>query len=619
MASIDRAVLDMLAKHEIPGAAVAVVYQKRLVYARGFGLADRDSRERVQPDSLFRIASLSKPITGLALLRLVDQGKVKLDDRPFANQLRNLPLPRNGVKVAAWDQVTVRQLLQHTAGMPTNDGSDPMFLPNLYTVANAYGTPNPPTMAQIVGHALTRAPVSAPGARYSYSNVGLGAVGTLIQAVTGKTYEAFVKEEVLAPLGITRMALGATLLGGKKPGEVRYHTPIGSPTVPSAFLFGGSADAPYGGFSMEALEGSGGWIASPIEYLRLLTRFYENNFLSPESLSELFRPPALPVATPTSQQFYSLGVLVQLMSQNRRFVYHSGSLPGTTSYFQNTFFAGSEDLAYAFVFNMRKDGTDSFTGEAGAAINLAIKTLPASAFPAHDLWETYFPRTDPQFSAAGVVSAASFRSGSVAPGQIITIFGDRLGGATLTTAVVENNRLTSTLNGTRVLFDGVAAPLVYASAKQVSAIVPYSVTGRSTSKITVEYQGSASLAAELPVVAANPSVFTANSSGVGPAAAIRYPEARIAVLFATGEGLLTPLPQDGALSNSSPIPAPRLPVKVFVDGREAKVLYAGAAPNLTAGLLQINIEIPEEATSLAAPTLIVEVGGVRSQTGVTLW
>jgi uncharacterized protein (TIGR03437 family) len=617
LAAVDTAVTELLAKHQIPGGAVAITYQGRLVYARGFGFADRDTRELVQPDSLFRYASNSKPITGLALLRLVDQGKLTLDDRPFANQLRNLPLPPNTVKNPAWDQVTVRQLLHHTAGMPPAGTGDPLNAPEIVTIANTYGTPPPGTMAQAIGTVLTRAPLSAPGTTYTYSNVGTGAVGRLIEVVSGKPYERFVQEDVLAPLGITRMALGASLASRRLPGEVRPHDVPGAALVNSIFPGVGRVEFPSGGYAHEAYEGAGAWVGSVPELLRLFSRFQTNQFLSPASLAALLARPPAAVNQPTGAS-YTLGISVVDRGNGRYTVFHNGSLPGGRSYFEHTFGGTGQSFGLAFNFNMRRTGTADFLAEAGAAITRAAFGAGTANFPTHDLWPRFIASERPQFATAGLVSAASFRTGPVAPGQIVTLFGSKLSGSALTTATVTNNRLDTTLDGTRVLFDGVPAPLIYTAASQLSAIVPYAVAGRPTTRITVEYQGAASLPVEVPVTTASPAFFTANSSGQGPAAAIRYPEAGIAVLYATGEGLPTPTPEDGALSLTTPLPAPRLPVKVFVAGEEVPILYVGAAPGLTAGLLQINIQLPPSLANRSDLPLILEIGGVRSPPGVTL-
>ncbi|MEJ1934280.1 serine hydrolase [Nostoc sp. NIES-2111] len=613
MVAVDNAVRTILSKHEIPGCAIAVAVNNRLVYARGFGFADRETQEPMQPDALFRIASVSKPVTALALLRLVEQGKVSLDDRPFANALRNLVLPTGRTKIAAYDQVTVRQLLQHLTGFPPATTEDILRPTNLGNVTRAYNVPNPPTMAQALGYSLTVAPRDPIGTVHRYGNINIGAVGRLIETVAGKPYERFVQEDVLANFGITRMSLGKALRAERKVGEVRHHMPVGTALVDSIYPSGGRVELPYGGFPLETYEGAGAWLGSPVDLVRLFSRFNQNNFLSSATVAEMVRRPAAPVSQ-TGSTWYGLGTNVFDRGNGRYSIYHDGTLSGTRTYLRRTFGGTGIDITYAFFFNMRKTEEDDFLDEAFGLIDAAIFSggNTNASFPAQDLYPLYFAADRPQVTAAGVVSAASFRGGAVAPGQIVTLFGQNLGGAALTTAAVENGRLATRLNETRVLFDGTPAPLVYTSAQQVSAIVPYGVAGKATTQMTVEYRGFASANVEVAVTRASPAVFTADSSGTGAAAAIRYREARVATIFATGEGLLSPLPQDGALSLTQPLPAPQLPVRVLLAGREVPVLYAGAAPGLTAGLLQINIQIPEDLAEAENLPLVVEVGGVRS-------
>ena len=115
MESYDQSIRDLMRKYAIPGGAVAVVRDGKLFYARGFGYADVENKTPVQPDALFRIASVSKPITSAAIMKLVEEGKLTLDDRvaPFIAHLTPAP----GATVdPRWEQITIRHLLNHTGG-----------------------------------------------------------------------------------------------------------------------------------------------------------------------------------------------------------------------------------------------------------------------------------------------------------------------------------------------------------------------------------------------------------------------------------------------------------------------------------------------------------------------
>lgn len=228
----------------------------------------------------------------------------------------------------------------------------------------------------------------------------------------------------------------------------------------------------------------------------------------------------------------------------------------------------------------------------------------------------------------GVVSAATFTGGAVAPGLLVTIFGSGIGPTALTTAqVTPQGALATTLAETRVLFDNVAAPLVYVSATQLSAIVPYGVAGKTTTAMQVEYRGLKSNAVNLRVTETAPGLFTANSSGKGQGAILNEDNSPntpsnaakmggIVILYGTGEGITDPVGQDGQLATSV-YPKPRQPVTVRIGGKDAEVLYAGAAPGLVAGVFQINVKVPEGLTAGPQP-VVVQVGTASSSPDVTV-
>jgi uncharacterized protein (TIGR03437 family) len=235
-----------------------------------------------------------------------------------------------------------------------------------------------------------------------------------------------------------------------------------------------------------------------------------------------------------------------------------------------------------------------------------------------------------QLSAAGIVNAASFKSGGVAPGEIVTIYGSGFGPVTIATAELTADRrsLAKQLSATRVLFDGVPSPMVYSVDGQLSAVVPYAVAGKQTAAVQVEYVGVRSNSVMLPVVGASPALFTATQTGTGQAAVLNQdysyndasrPAARgeIVMLYGTGEGATRPEGVDGQLA-VAPFPSPVLPVKVLIGGVEARVAYAGGAPGLVAGTIQINAIVPEEIAPGPAVPVIIRIGEFESPAGVTV-
>lgn len=240
-----------------------------------------------------------------------------------------------------------------------------------------------------------------------------------------------------------------------------------------------------------------------------------------------------------------------------------------------------------------------------------------------------FNAAKPQFPAAGVVNAASYQGGAVSPGEIIAIFGTALGPATLAGAQINSpGFVDNTLAGSRVYFDGIPAPLVYSSARQMSAIVPYEVAGKASTQMQVEYLGAVSDPVTVPVAAAVPGLFTTNFSGTGQGAIVNpdgslnsaaNPAARgsIVSLYATGEGETNPSGIDGMLAGDTP-PKPKLLVTAAIGGVSAEVTYAGGGTGLVAGGMQINVRVPMSLAPGSAVPVLIRVGDASSQAGVTL-
>jgi uncharacterized protein (TIGR03437 family) len=233
----------------------------------------------------------------------------------------------------------------------------------------------------------------------------------------------------------------------------------------------------------------------------------------------------------------------------------------------------------------------------------------------------------PSYSAISVLNAASGQGGGVSPGEMVVIYGSNLGPASLAGLQLSNGAVATSAGNTQVLFDGAPAPIIYASAGQTAVMVPYEVAVGGVTEMQVVYNGVKSNVASLQVVDVIPGLFTANASGKGPGAILNQdlsvnsaanPAApgSVVVLYGTGEGQTNPVGLDGALTGTV-WPLPIAPVSVTIGGVGATVGYAGEAPGLVAGMLQVNATIPAGLGSGAQP-VVVTVGGASSQPGVTV-
>jgi N-acyl-D-amino-acid deacylase len=265
MGGLDRAFIRLMEKWEIPGGALAVTEDGELVLARGYGYADVEQGERVQPDALFRIASVSKSITAAAALKLVEEAMLSLET-PVFELLDDLkPLERVHVDPRI-NEITVRNLLEHTGGWDSSRSFDPMFMAR--EIGQEMGLSGPADCTAIIRFMLGQPLDFNPGSRYAYSNFGYCVLGRVIEKVSGQTYEVYVRAQLLEPAGVVGMRLGQSLLAERGPGEVRYYAAEAG-LVPSVFPENTeSVPWPYGGFYLEAMDAHGGWIASAADLAR---------------------------------------------------------------------------------------------------------------------------------------------------------------------------------------------------------------------------------------------------------------------------------------------------------------------------------------------------------------
>ena len=292
----------------------------------------------------------------------------------------------------------------------------------------------------------------------------------------------------------------------------------------------------------------------------------------------------------------------------------------------------SGDRGFGITSNQR--GTVVVTGETGSATFpstpgvvqpdlVAIRTEGGDAFVAQFRFEP-----QPRLSTAGVVNAASLQGGVVSPGQIVSLFGRAIGPESPLGLRLESDRVATTLADVRVLVNGTPAPLLFVGLNQINAVIPYDAAFLPVATLQVERSGFRSAPITLRVEQSSPALFVLDGSGVGQGAILNQdfsvngganPARRgeIVVLYATGEGPTTPGGVDGLVAGQ-PLPRPAAEIRVSIDGINSEVLYAGGAPGLVAGVMQINVRIPATARSGAAMPVSFTAAGRRSRSGVTL-
>lgn len=369
---IDETITGLMDAADIPGGSAAVVKNGALVHARGYGHADVETREPVQPDSLFRIASLSKPITATAVLRLVEAGRLAIDDTVSAVLSELIDATRQ--LDPRLDRVTVRHLLEHSGGWDTGSFVhdvephwDPVENPDY--IATAHGENSPAGPESIARYILGQPLHFDPGTRFSYSNAGYILLGRIIESVSGQPYEQFVRDDLLDEMHISRMQIGSTRAEELVADEVRYYDHDHAQTVESVFPGDGLVDGPYGDFSIEAMDASGGWVGSSIDLVRFGTRVIGSNNGPPpvtaETLTTMTRRPNLPRWQSPGSYYYAGGWFIspiwnEVPRSRLRLAapfgsvmhtwWHDGQLPGTFSYLVRI---GYANIVCSVVFNSR--------------------------------------------------------------------------------------------------------------------------------------------------------------------------------------------------------------------------------------------------------------------------
>lgn len=264
---IEKQVNQFLKQWGLHGVSIAVVKDEKLVYAQGFGQADSTGKE-VEAGDLFRVASVSKLLTAVGVMRLVEENKLSLDDKVFGPGGIIPDSVFSTVADSRLYQITVRHLLAHAGGW-TQRAGDPAF--NSIMVAEKVGDPLPATMHSYYKFVATRRLSFTPGTQTAYSNMGYMFLGEVIAAVSGKSYESYLREDVFEPVGILDMHIGNSYQINRLKNEVCYFQSANVAPIPEFNGSGDLVDKTNGGNPIELLSAAGGWICSAVELARLIS------------------------------------------------------------------------------------------------------------------------------------------------------------------------------------------------------------------------------------------------------------------------------------------------------------------------------------------------------------
>jgi CubicO group peptidase (beta-lactamase class C family) len=326
-----------MSAHSVPGLSVAVARHGELLYERGFGFADRDKNERVTPAHLFRIASVSKPITSATLFRLAEEERLTLENTVFGPG----GILGDGFSKAPYkhwvEEIRIKHLLTHTGGGWQNGGTDPMF--------------RDPRMnhKQLITWTIENVALAhPPGQHYAYSNFGFCILGRVIEKLTGVAYEQHVRDAILRRCGVTDMRVAGNTLAERAPDEVIY--------------YGAGRQNPYN-MNVRRMDSHGGWLATARDLAMFASHVdgqsASRNILEPGSIREMT------TASPVNAD-YAKGWAVDRVPN----WWHVGNLPGTTTIMERT----ASGFCWAALAN-----TGEAPGDGGRAIKQMMWDLVRQA------------------------------------------------------------------------------------------------------------------------------------------------------------------------------------------------------------------------------------------------
>ena len=320
--AMDSIMQRYLKRWEIHGAQLAISRHDSLLYARGFGYADKDRKIPMEPSYIMRMASVSKLVTATGIMKLRDMGKIRLSDKVFGPKgILNDTFYVNSIRDKRYFDITVEQLLRHKAGF-TNYAGDAIFSTRYIMQQNHLTTP--PDHRTLLRIVLRRHLGYTPGTAQRYCNIGYTLLSLIIEKRTGMSYENFMQRYVLNPAGCYDFHIAGNYLKDRRPNETVYYMHSSSVPVPEFNNSGRMVVRCYGENDITTALGAGAWVASAAELCRLVASI-DGDRIVPDVIS----PQAVKLMTqemPDHQ--FSLGW--NFTPRNRPWI-RTGSLVGTSA------------------------------------------------------------------------------------------------------------------------------------------------------------------------------------------------------------------------------------------------------------------------------------------------
>lgn len=363
IAPVNELMKDVLIRNNLPGATVAIAVKGRLIYERGFGYADVDTSTPMQPNTVMRIASVSKPLTAVSVLLLVQDGKLSLDDPvlPLLEKHEQKFDAQTAISSdARWAQVTVRHLLNHSGGFDRDKSRDTMF--QIVEISRELELKEPAGIADIVRYQMQQPLDFDPGQKFVYSNVGYCLLGRIIEAVSGESYGTFVERRILVPAGMKQTRPGRTLRSELAPDEAHYYCQKqrGYPLVFDVVrdrLEGKieTVEAPYGLWDVTVMDAHGGWTSTAADLLRFIAALekQEDALLTVPMRALMTEPPVLREKG-EEPVWYGAGWSVRDRGDGRFNYWHTGLLDGTSTELVHR----GDDISWCVLFNCDRTPDD---------------------------------------------------------------------------------------------------------------------------------------------------------------------------------------------------------------------------------------------------------------------